>query len=121
MNSVAIGKHLINESSPVFVVAEMSANHGGRLENAIQLVQAAARAGADAVKLQTYTADTITLNSSSRDFTIESGPWSEHKTMWDLYNAAHTPWEWHDEIFREAKKLGLEKLPVYLTPLETNK
>ena len=90
------------------IVAEISANHNGNLSQALELVKQAKAAGADAIKLQTYTADTITLNCSKPDFKIpESSPWVSHKTLWDLYNTAFTPWEWHAQIFDEAKKQGL--------------
>lgn len=105
---VSIGGRIVGNSSPVFIVAEISASHGGKLETALELVRAAKRAGADAIKLQTYTADTITFKSHKSDFLIPTAsPWSAYKTMWDLYDVAKTPWEWHEEIFAEAKKNGL--------------
>ena len=105
---VSIDGHQLGHGYPVFIVAEVSASHGGKLETALELVRAAKRAGANAIKLQTYTADTITLKSLKSDFSIPaSSPWAEYKTMWDLYDAAKTPWEWHSEIFAEAKKNDL--------------
>jgi pseudaminic acid synthase len=105
---VCIDGRILGRGYPAFVVAEISASHGGKLERALELVRAAKRAGADAIKLQTYTADTITFKSHKRDFVIPAiSPWSEYKTMWDLYDVAKTPWEWHAEIFSEAKKNGL--------------
>ena len=104
-----IGNTLIGDSHPTFIVAEMSANHNGSLDEAIEIVRAAKRSGANAIKLQTYTADTITINSDKRDFLIsKDSPWANYKTLWNLYDAAHTPWEWHNKIFNEAKRLGLE-------------
>jgi pseudaminic acid synthase len=116
MMTIKIGKHILGEGNPTFIVAEMSGNHGGSLEKAIEIVHAAKRAGADAIKLQTYTADTITLHSDKEDFTILSdNPWSSHSTLWDLYNVAHTPWEWHEAIFKEARALDME---IFSSPFD---
>jgi len=112
-----IGKHLIGYSHPTFIVAEMSGNHGGNLETALEIVRAAKRAGADAVKLQTYTADTITINSDKEDFRILNGnPWSDYSTLWELYNKAYTPWEWHKIIFDEARRLEIE---IFSSPFDS--
>lgn len=89
------------------IIAEMSANHNGDRSIAIETVRAAKRAGADAIKLQTYTADTITLDSSNEDFQIKQGTVWDGQTLYNLYQQAYTPWEWHQEIFDEAKRLGL--------------
>ena len=94
-------------SGKVFIVAEMSANHNGSKEIALETVHAAKRADADAIKIQTYTADTITLDSDKPDFQIKQGTLWDGQTMHQLYQKAYTPWEWHKEIFDEAKKLGL--------------
>ena len=92
--------------SKTLIVAELSANHGHKLEVALESVRAAKKAGADAVKIQTYTADTITLNCYADDFKIKGTLW-EGRTLYDLYQEAYTPWEWHQAIFDEAKKCGL--------------
>ncbi|MDD3944942.1 MAG: pseudaminic acid synthase [Bacteroidales bacterium] len=92
--------------SSVFIVAELSANHNGNLHTALETIKAAKRAGADAIKLQTYTADTITLDCDKDDFIIKGTIW-EGKTLYELYKEAYTPWEWHTELFRTAKKEGL--------------
>lgn len=92
--------------SKTFIVAELSANHGHRLEVALESVRAAKEAGADAVKIQTYTADTITLNCDAEDFQVKGTLW-DGRTLYDLYQEAFTPWEWHQAIFDEAKKCGL--------------
>ena len=96
----------INNSSPVFIIAELSANHNGSLEIALETVRAAKRAGADCIKLQTYTADTITIDSNKDDFIIKGTIW-EGKNLYNLYQGAYTPWEWHAEIFKVAREEGL--------------
>jgi len=93
-----IGSHDIGEDSQVFIIAELSANHNGKLETAIETIKAAKRAGADAIKLQTYTADTITIDSRKDDFLIKGTIW-DGKNLYDLYKEAYTPWEWHSELF----------------------
>ena len=90
----------------VFIIAELSANHNGSLDIALETVRAAKRAGADCIKLQTYTADTITINSDKEDFVIKGTIW-EGKNLYQLYEEAYTPWEWHKAIFDEANKEGL--------------
>ncbi len=92
--------------SKTFIVAELSANHGHKLDVALESVRAAKEAGADAVKIQTYTADTITLNCDADDFKVNGTLW-DGRTLYDLYQEAYTPWEWHQAIFDEAKKCGL--------------
>lgn len=89
-----------------FIVAELSANHGHKLDVALESVRAAKEAGADAIKIQTYTADTITLNCDKEDFKVKGTLWNG-RTLYDLYQEAYTPWEWHQAIFDEAKKCGL--------------
>ncbi|MDP4840378.1 MAG: pseudaminic acid synthase, partial [Alphaproteobacteria bacterium] len=90
-----------------FIIAELSGNHNGDINRAIKIIHAACDAGADAVKLQTYTADTITLNCDKQDFLIKGGLWDGYK-LYDLYKEAHTPWEWHRELFAVAKKMGIK-------------
>ncbi|WP_372384759.1 pseudaminic acid synthase [Vibrio sp. BS-M-Sm-2] len=89
-----------------YIIAEMSGNHNGDITRAIELIKAAKEAGADAVKLQTYTADTITINHDSEEFMIRGGLWDGSK-LYDLYEQAHTPWDWHKTLFDEAEKLGI--------------
>lgn len=96
----------IDKSSPVFIIAELSANHNGSLETAIETIRAAKRAGADAIKFQTYTADTITIDSNKEDFIIKGTIW-EGKNLYQLYKEAYTPWEWHETLFNAAKEEGL--------------
>lgn len=107
MKSINIGGKVISEDSPVFIIAELSANHNGSLETAIETIRAAKRAGADCIKLQTYTADTITLDSRKDDFKLKQGTIWDGKYLHDLYQEAYTPWEWHEELFRVAKEEGL--------------
>jgi pseudaminic acid synthase len=100
-------KHFdINKHSNVFIIAELSANHNGSLEVALETVRAAKRAGADCIKLQTYTADTITIDSKKEDFLIKGTLW-DGKNLYELYQEAFTPWDWHQAIFEEAEKNGL--------------
>ncbi len=89
------------------IIAELSANHNGNKQIAIDTIRAAKRAGADAVKLQTYTADTITLNCHAEDFKIKQGTIWDGKYLYDLYKEAYTPWEWHEELFHVAREEGL--------------
>ncbi len=94
------------EFSKVFIIAELSANHNGSLETAKETIRAAKRAGADCIKLQTYTADTITIDSSKDDFLIKGTIW-DGQNLYNLYQQAYTPWEWHKELFDVAKEEGL--------------
>jgi pseudaminic acid synthase len=94
-------------NNKVFIIAELSANHGGKLETALETVRAAKRAGADAVKLQTYTADTITIDSKNKHFKINQGTFWDGQYLYDLYKAASLPWKWHSKIFEVAKEEGL--------------
>jgi len=101
-----IGDFEINSNSSVFIIAELSANHNGNLDTALDTIRAAKRAGADAIKLQTYTADTLTIDSDKDDFIIKGTIW-EGKNLYKLYQEAYTPWEWHEVLFRVAKEEGL--------------
>ena len=100
MKNIKIGKKIVGINSKCLVVAEISANHDSKLSNAIKLIKLAAQAGVDAVKLQTYKPETITLNSFNKDFLIKKdSPWSGKKNFWNLYKKGHTPWEWHKKLF----------------------
>lgn len=103
---IQISGRRIGPGEPPFVIAEMSANHNGKFDTAMRIIEEAKKAGADAVKLQTYTADTITLNCDSEDFRICGGLWGG-RTLYDLYQEAHMPWEWHAPLFEHARKLGI--------------
>ena len=96
----------INKESKVFIIAELSANHNGSIDTAIETIRAAKRSGADCIKLQTYTAETITLDCDKEDFLIKGTIW-EGKNLYKLYKEAYTPWEWHEKLFKVAKEEGL--------------
>jgi pseudaminic acid synthase len=102
-----IGSFEISANSPVFIIAELSANHNGSLQNALDTIKAAKRAGADCIKLQTYTADTITINARNDDFKLKQGTIWYGKYLHDLYKEAYTPWEWHEQLFKAAEEEGL--------------
>ena len=91
----------------VYIIAELSANHNGSLEIAVETIKAAKRSGADAIKIQTYTADTITINSTKPDFIIQGTIWAG-RNLYELYQQAYTPWEWHETLFKVAHEEGLE-------------
>jgi len=108
MKDVKIGKYLIGDSHKPFIIAEMSGNHNQSLDKAIAIVDAVAASGAHALKLQTYTSDTLTINVSHGEFNI-SDPKSlwNNRNLYELYQEAHTPWEWHQAIFQRAKEKGI--------------
>lgn len=113
--TVTIGRTPVGPGAPCFVIAELSGNHNGDLGRAIATVQAAKAAGAHAIKLQTYTPDTITIRSDRADFVVPgNGPWGG-RTLYDLYQEAHTPWAWHERLFAEAASVGLE---IFSSPFD---
>jgi len=97
------------QSEQIYVIAEMSANHAGNLENALEIVRAAKQAGADCLKIQTYTADTMTIDCDNEYFRIKGGLWDGYK-LYDLYSQANTPWEWHQRIKEECEQVGIDFL-----------
>lgn len=103
-----IGKRNIGDEHPVYIIAEISANHNGSYVKAVEIIKAAADAGADAVKLQTYTADTITIDCDNDYFRIGQGTVWEGKKLYELYQEAYTPWEWQPKLKLEAEKLGID-------------
>ncbi|MBK7128944.1 MAG: pseudaminic acid synthase [Crocinitomicaceae bacterium] len=106
MKAIKIGNFELGKGK-TFIIAELSANHNGSLETAIQTIKAAKKAGADCIKLQTYTADSITLNIKNDYFRIKQGTVWDGRYLYDLYQEAYTPWDWHKELFRVAKEEGL--------------
>jgi pseudaminic acid synthase len=105
---IQLGNFIISNNSKAFIIAELSANHNGSIETAIETIKAAKRAGADCIKLQTYTPDTITIDSKNDDFLLSQGTIWDGKYLYDLYKEAFTPWEWHKQLFKVAKDEGLE-------------
>ena len=112
---ISIEGRRIAVDEPPYIVAEVSANHNGNLETARKLIEAAKKSGANAVKLQTYKPDTITIDCDAKDFLIQGGLWNG-RTLYDLYGEAHTPWEWHAPLFEFARKIGIT---IFSSPFDT--
>lgn len=104
----------IGPNEPPYIIAELSANHNGSLERALKTIEAAERCGASAIKLQTYTADTMTIDCAQSDFMVKGGLWDGYK-LYDLYKWAETPYEWHQAVFEHARRLGIT---VFSTPFD---
>jgi N-acetylneuraminate synthase len=105
-NEISIDGRKIGPAYAPYVIAEMSANHNGNIDTAFKIIEEAKKAGADAIKMQTYTPDTLTLKSDLPDFQITDGLWAG-RTLYDLYEWAHTPWDWHKPLFHRARELGI--------------
>lgn len=107
IKEIKIDDKVISKSSSVYIIAEISANHNGSIDTAKEMIKAAKEAGADAVKIQTYTADTITLNCDNDYFKIKQGTIWDGRTLYDLYQEAYTPWEWQNELKKYADGVGI--------------
>lgn len=114
--AIHIAGRRIAADVPPYIIAELSANHNGKLETALKIIEEAKKSGADAIKLQTYTADTITLNCDSEEFQIHGGLW-DGKTLYQLYQEAHMPWAWHKPLFEHARKLGIT---IFSSPFDNS-
>lgn len=109
-----IGNRQIGGNTPAYIIAEMSANHAGSLERAKEIIRAAKESGADCIKIQTYTADTLTIDCDNEYFHINNGTWAG-ENLYQLYNKAYTPWEWQGELKKEAQRVGID---FFSTPFD---
>lgn len=114
--NLKVGNREIGKDQPTYIIAEMSANHAGDIENAKKIIREAGKAGADCVKIQTYTADTLTIDCDNEYFQISKGTWNG-ENLYQLYQKAYTPWEWQAQLMAEAKKEGLD---FFSTPFDNS-
>lgn len=115
IHEIRIADRLISGRHPPYLIAEMSANHNGDIETALKIIETANASGADAVKLQTYRPDTITIDCDSAEFQIHGGLW-DGRTLFELYQEAHMPWDWHRPLFAHARKIGIT---IFSSPFDT--
>jgi len=113
--SIVIAGREISRAQPPYIIAELSANHNGKIETAFKIIEEAAKCGADAVKMQTYRPDTITLDCDADEFKIKGGLW-DGRALYELYEEAHTPWEWHKPLFEHARSVDI---PIFSSPFDT--
>tara|TARA_B100000965_G_C19600686_1_gene762457 strand:- start:277 stop:1332 length:1056 start_codon:yes stop_codon:yes gene_type:complete len=114
---IVLNETKVGRNHPAYIIAEISGNHGGDISKAIEIIKEAKECGVNAIKLQTYTADTITIDSDKEDFIIpKNNPWEDNATLYSLYKEAYTPWEWHEELFEEAKK---SKIDIFSSPFDS--
>ena len=111
---IEINNRKIGDKYPPYIIAELSANHNGSLQQALQMMEQAKECGVDAIKLQTYTPQTMTIECDHADFKISQGLWQGH-TLYELYDLAHTPWKWHKDLFAKAKQLDIT---IFSTPFD---
>jgi pseudaminic acid synthase len=116
MKTITIAGRRISTNDPPYIIAELSANHNGNLSRALEIVDAASAAGADALKLQTYRPDTITVDVDSDDFKIEGGLW-DGRTLFELYQEAHMPWDWHAPLFERARQ---KEITIFSSPFDSS-
>ncbi len=114
-NKIYIDKQEISLAAPPYIIGEISANHNGNIENVYKLIDVAKSSGASAAKIQTYTSDTMTVNSSEEDFMVRGGLW-DGRNLYDLYSEATLPWDWHKDIFDYAKK---KEITIFSTPFDS--
>ena len=115
-SAIKIKNRMIGEGHPTYMIAEMSANHAGSKQHALEIIHAAKESGADCIKIQTYTADTLTIDCHNQYFAITDGTW-KGENLYSLYQKAYTPWEWQAELKEEAEKLGLD---FFSTPFDNS-
>ncbi len=114
MKNIKVGNHIIGAEYPAYVIAEMSANHAGSIDNAKEIIHAAKESGADCIKIQTYTPDTMTIDCNNKYFNITDGTW-KGENLYSLYGKAYTPWEWQAELKAEAERIGID---FFSTPFD---
>ena len=116
MKTITIAGRRISAKDPPYIIAELSANHNGRLDRALEIVDAASAAGADALKLQTYRPDTITIDVDNDEFKIVGGLW-DGRTLFELYQEAHMPWDWHGPLFERARQ---KEITIFSSPFDSS-